>query len=107
MILRVAAGLSLVLGTTALSGYLTLVGKGPFAPLEALKGGVQRSVVDEKRAFGLLLDRARDALTVLVAEDQDPQDEEIQCPLEQGDPFVIVLGRHATRVSARLGRMST
>ena len=35
MILRVAAGLSIALGTVALGGYLTLVGKGPFASLEA------------------------------------------------------------------------
>lgn len=35
MIVRIAAGFALVLGVTALLGYLHLIGKGPFASLEA------------------------------------------------------------------------
>jgi len=34
VILRIAAGLALVLGATALLGYLHVIGKGPFASLE-------------------------------------------------------------------------
>jgi hypothetical protein len=44
---------------------------------------------------------------VLLAKDQDPQNEKIQSPLEKGDAFSIVLGRHATRVCPHSGRMST
>lgn len=34
MIVRIAAGFALVLGVTALMGYLHMIGKGPFASLE-------------------------------------------------------------------------
>jgi len=38
-------------------------------------------MVDDQHVVGLLLDRARDALSVLAAEDQRAEDQEVECPL--------------------------
>jgi hypothetical protein len=62
---------------------------------------------DEKLFFGSLLDGTGDALTVLRAEDEGAEDEEIECALEQLEAFFCVLGRHTTRICARTGKMST
>jgi hypothetical protein len=68
----------------------------PLTAFEALEGGIQRTVIDEQRSVGLLLNRAGDALPVLVTEGQDAQNEEIERSLEKRDAFTIVLGSHST-----------
>jgi hypothetical protein len=52
-------------------------------------------VVDEQRVIGLPLNRPSDALTVLRAERQGPEDEQVERTLQQDDG---ILGRHSTRV---------
>src|SRR5262245_43132974 len=47
----------------------------PSAVLEALEGRVQRSMVDEQRVAGSLLDDARDSLAVMRPEGEGAQDE--------------------------------
>jgi len=79
----------------------------PLALLQPLKSRIQGTVVDEQRPVGLLLDCTGDALAVLVTEGEDPQNEQIQRALQEGDSFTIVLGSHPTRVCVHLGRMST
>jgi hypothetical protein len=65
-------------------------------------------MIDKQRVVRLLLDGARNPLSMLPAKHEGPQDQEIECPLQQGDAGVgVLLGRHTTGVSTRSGRMST
>jgi hypothetical protein len=54
-------------------------------------------VLNEKCVVGLLLDGARDALSVLRAKLEGPQDQQIQGALQEGDSrSFVVSGRHST-----------
>ena len=64
---RVEARLAVVLGGAPR-------GVDEAAVLEPLQRRVERAVVDDQDVVGLALDRAGDALAVLRAEDQGPQD---------------------------------
>src|SRR5262245_9434224 len=79
------------------------------ALFEALQGGIERAVVDNQHVARLRLDRARDALSVLRAEDERPEDQEIQRALEVRRMLAIgaLSNRHSTRVCVCSGRMST
>ena len=48
-------------------------------------------MIDEEDLFGLVLNGASDPLTVLRAEDEGPEDEEIERALQEGDS--VALGR--------------
>jgi hypothetical protein len=50
---------------------------------EALECGIERPVLDEQFAPRGLLDRARDALAVFGAEDQRPEDEQVERALQE------------------------
>src|SRR5262245_10290210 len=79
-------------------------GFDPALVFQALERGIQRAVIDEDRVFGLVLDRAGDALTVLRAEDQRPENQQIEGALEQGNAVAFVSsGRHSTRAWIDLG----
>jgi hypothetical protein len=76
----------------------------PPAVLEALECRIQRTVIDDERVTGALLDGASDTLAVLSAEEQDAQDEEIEGALQQG----VAVGRggfgwHSTRSVSLVG----
>jgi hypothetical protein len=65
-------------------------------------------MIDQQRILRLLLNRARDALSVLRAEDERAEDEEIERALQDRDALLFRLsGRHTTGVCTRSGREST
>lgn len=65
-------------------------------------------MINEERVFRLLLNSAGNPLTVLRPKHERPQNQEIERPLEQREPLLFCfLGRRATTVFVRLGRMST
>src|SRR5262249_17840580 len=72
----VEAGLAVVRGGPPLR-------KEPAALLEPLERRIERAVLDEELLLGPLLDGAGDPLTVLRAEDQGPQDQQVERPLQQ------------------------
>jgi hypothetical protein len=54
-------------------------------------------VINKKRVFGLLLDGAGNALSVLRPKEEGSQDEQIERALQEGDSGLFVLsGRHTT-----------
>jgi hypothetical protein len=54
-------------------------------------------VVNEEGVFGLLLDDARDALSVLPSAREGAKDQQVKCALQEGNSFLLVLsGRHST-----------
>jgi hypothetical protein len=54
-------------------------------------------VIDKKRIFGLLLDRAGDALPVLRSKQERAQDQQVESTLQEGHLGSFFLsGRHAT-----------
>src|SRR5439155_26878957 len=75
-----------------------------FQPLE---GGIERAVFDQQCIFRCLLNGPRDALPVLRAKYQRPQDEKVQRALEQCQPFSFLSGRHTTQPYAPSGKLST
>src|SRR5262249_10390225 len=79
----------------------------PAASFEPLPRRIKRTVVDEQHVVGLLLDGARDPLSMLPAQDQRSQNQQIESSLEQGDPVGLFSGWHSTQVWIDLGRMST
>ena len=65
-------------------------------------------MIDNQHVFRLLLNRARHALSMLWTENERPQNQQVECALQQGNPVVRgVLGGHPTQEYTRSGRMST
>ena len=64
-------------------------------------------MLDKEFFVGSLLDGAGDALAVLGAEDEGAEDEEVESALEEFEfvfvGWVLLLGRHLTRVWGRFG----
>src|SRR5262249_22667873 len=91
---RVEARLAIVVGRAPL-------GRDEAPILETLERGVERSVIDDEDVVGLALDEAGDALAVLRAQDERPQDEQVERPLQMGRVLAIgpLSDRHSTRVS--------
>jgi hypothetical protein len=71
----------------------------PTPLLQALEGGVKGSMLDEQPVLGGLLNGAPDTLPVLRAEDQRPQDQQVERSLQEFQSFSFLLGRHITQVS--------
>jgi hypothetical protein len=84
---------------------LTVVPRGsplsrdPTPLLQPLEGGIKSSVLDQQLVLGRPLDSARDTLAVLRAEDQRPQDQQVERALQEFQPVFLLLGRHVTQVS--------
>ena len=55
-------------------------------------------MIDQKHVLRLLLNGAGDALTMLGAENESAEDQEVERSLKEGDTTVILLGGHSTRV---------
>jgi hypothetical protein len=53
-------------------------------------------VVYEQNFLRIRLNRARDPLSVLRAENEDPKDQQVESALEQGEAAIVFLGRHLT-----------
>jgi len=64
-------------------------------------------MLDQQLFVRRFLDGARDPLAVMRSKDQCAQDQQVQRALQQLELFLILLGRHITRVSNRSGKMST
>ena len=66
-------------------------------------------MINDKNVLGLLLDNARNTLSVLWPKQQCPKDEQVQCTLKVSSIFAIsaLTYRHSTQVSIDLGGMST
>jgi len=64
-------------------------------------------MLHQQDIVGLFLDRARNALAVLSAEDQGPQNEQIKRSLYQSNTIFLVSGKHSTRVCPGSGKLST
>ncbi len=97
---RIKARLAVVCGGSPSRG-------NPAALLEPLQRRIKRPVLHQQLFVRSLLDRPRDALPMLRPENQRAQNQQVQCPLQQFQPFRSLLGRHLTRVSPRSGKMST
>src|SRR6266568_6681405 len=97
---RVEASFAIVFGGAPL-------GCDPAASLQALERGIERAVFDQQLLVGRLLDRPRDALAVLRAENERAQDQQVERALQEFQPFCFFSGRHMTRVCAPSGKMST
>jgi hypothetical protein len=54
-------------------------------------------MIDEKDLFRLALNRARHALAMAGPQNERLQNQQVQRPLQQGDPIIgILLGSHPT-----------
>ena len=87
-------------------------GPDPFPRFEALQRRIERAVIDDQRLRRLILDGAGNALAMLRTVDQRLEDEHVERALQQRRALVglaggLLSGRHSTRVSVLLGRMST
>src|SRR5262249_27092061 len=67
------------------------LGRDPLEGFEPLQRGVERAVVDQQLAAGRRLDRVRDALAGLRAEEQRAEDEHVERALQQRD--LVAVGR--------------
>src|SRR5256886_15904174 len=71
------------------------------ARLEALQRGIERPVIDDEDVVGLLLDDPGDPLPVLRAEDERPEDEQVERALQMRAVLAVhsFSNRHSTQVS--------
>ena len=65
-------------------------------------------MVDKKDLFRLALYQSRHALAMARSQHERLQNQQVQRPLQQGNPVIgTLLGSHPTQASHCLGRMST
>ena len=76
---------------------------------QPLQRRIERPVIDDQDVVGLVLNRARDGLSVLRAEDERAQDQQVERALQVRGVLAVgpLSDRHSTRVCVCSGRMST
>lgn len=71
--------------------------RGDPTPLfHPLQRWIESPVFDEQFLLGRLLDSAGNPLSVLGSKNERAEDQQIECALEQFEPFFFLLGRHFT-----------
>src|SRR5262249_41814830 len=77
--------------------------------LEPLQRGIERSMFDDENVVGLGLDGARDALAVLGAVQECPQNQKVERSLQMSRVLAVraLSDRHSTQECLDSGRMST
>ena len=99
----VEARATIVVGDAPLAAH-------PAGRLEALERGIERTVIDEKRTLRRMLDRERDAMSVVRSERQRSQHEKVERPLKERGAVGGLGGfssRHSTRWYGDSRREST